>query len=141
MSPVVLNIVHGMEAMKEFLESSTIHGLVYISTTRRFVRLLWLCVVSLGFLCAGILIYQSFASWEESPISTTIETLPIEKVKFPRISVCPPKNTFTSLNYDLMKVENSMFDEDQRLKFLNYVTEPIFDAFFKDKYSKVARLC
>ena len=137
MSPVVLNIVHGMEAMKEFLESSTIHGLVYISTTRRFVRLLWLCVVSLGFLCAGILIYQSFASWEESPISTTIETLPIEKVKFPRISVCPPKNTFTSLNYDLMKVENSMFDEDQRLKFLNYVTEPIFDAFFKDKYSKV----
>ena len=137
MSPVVLHIVHGMEAMKEFLESSTIHGLVYISTTRRFVRLLWLCVVSLGFLCAGILIYQSFASWEESPISTTIETLPIEKVKFPRISVCPPKNTFTSLNYDLMKVENSMFDEDQRLKFLNYVTEPIFDAFFKDKYSKV----
>ena len=89
------------------------------------------------FLCAGILIYQSFASWAESPISTTIETLPIEKVKFPRISVCPPKNTFTSLNYDLMKVENSMFDEDQRLKFLNYVTEPIFDAFFKDKYSKV----
>ena len=137
MSPVVLNIVHGMEAMKEFLESSTIHGLVYISTTRRFVRFLWLSVVSLGFLCAGILIYQSFASWEESPISTTIETLPIEKVKFPRISVCPPKNTFTSLNYDLMKVENSMFDEDQRLKFLNYVTEPIFDAFFKDKYSKV----
>ena len=130
-----------MEGMKEFLESSTIHGLVYISTTRRFVRLLWLWIVIAGFLGAGILISRSFAGWAESPISTTIETLPIEEVNFPRITVCPPKNTFTNLNYDLMKADNATFDEDQRLNILNYVTEPIFDANFKDKYSEAASPC
>ena len=83
-----------MEGVKEFLESSTIHGLSYISTTRRFVRLLWLLVVVFGFAGAVTLISQSFSSWSESPISTTIETLPIEDVQFPRVTVCPPKGRF-----------------------------------------------
>ena len=46
------------ESVKQFLEFSTIHGLVYISTNRRLVRLLWLGVVIAGFTGAGVLIYQ-----------------------------------------------------------------------------------
>ena len=38
-----------MDTFKEFLESSTIHGLVYISTSRRLLKLFWLCVVITGF--------------------------------------------------------------------------------------------
>ena len=35
-----------MDALKEFLESSTIHGLVHISTARsKTVRVVWLAIV------------------------------------------------------------------------------------------------
>ena len=41
-----------------------------------------------------------------SPVKTTVETLPISEITFPKITVCPPRNTFTDLNYDLMAIEN-----------------------------------
>lgn len=82
------------------------------------------------------MISQSFESWTASPISTTIETLPIEQVEFPVISVCPPKNTFTNLNYDLMRVENMTYTDTQRLEMSQYITQPIYDAKFEDKYSE-----
>ena len=82
------------------------------------------------------MISQSFESWTASPITTTIETLPIEQVEFPKISVCPPKNTFTNLNYDLMRVENMTYNDTQRLEMSQYITQPIYDANFADKYSE-----
>ena len=63
--------------LKAFFESSTIHGLVYIATTKhRLIRLFWILVVIAGFTGAGVMIYQSFQSWADSPVKTTIETLP-----------------------------------------------------------------
>ena len=48
-----------------------------------------------------------------SHISTsTIETLPIINLPFPKITVCPPKNTYTDLNLDLMNVGNMTFQND-----------------------------
>ena len=89
-----------MEGIRTFLESSTIHGLTYISTTtRRLIRVLWVCIVIAGFTGAGVLIYQSFDTWAESPITTT---LPIKDVILPKITVCLPKNSYTDLNSDLM---------------------------------------
>ena len=42
----------------EFLESTTIHGLVYISTSRsQLAKALWICIIALGFGTAGYLIY------------------------------------------------------------------------------------
>ena len=95
-----------MEGVRTFLESSTIHGLTYISTTRKYARILWIIIVLAGFIGASLIIKESFVSWSESPIKTTIETLPISEIKFPKVTVCPPKNTFTDLNYDLMMTEN-----------------------------------
>ena len=69
-----------MENIKLFLESSTIHGLAHISSTRKTLRLFWIVVVFVGFVGAGIIIFESFQSWDESPIKTTLETLPIEKM-------------------------------------------------------------
>ena len=76
-----------METLITFLESSTIHGLAYIPTGRRHVRLFWILVVIAGFSGAGYLIYESFQSWAESPITTTIETLPIKDITFPKINI------------------------------------------------------
>ena len=102
-----------MEDFKNYLESSTLHGLVYISTTRRLIKLFWILVVIAGFLGAGIMIQQSFQSWQDSPVKTTIETRPISEMTFPKISVCPPRDTYTNLNYDLMNINNTTpFDEN-----------------------------
>ena len=102
-----------MEDFKSYLESSTVHGLVYISTTKRLIKLFWILVVIAGFLGAGIMIQQSFQSWQDSPVKTTIETRPISEMTFPKISVCPPRDTYTNLNYDLMNINNTTpFDEN-----------------------------
>ena len=90
-----------MGVFKQFLENSTVHGLSYISSSKSISRFLWTLVVVSGFSFACVLIYQSYQSWESSPVSTTIETRPISEIKFPKITVCPPKNTFTNLNFDL----------------------------------------
>ena len=87
-----------MEKLNTFLESSTIHGLSYIAAGRKYVRLFWILVVIGGFSGAGVIIYQSFQSWADSPVKTTIETLPITEITFPKVTVCPPKNTYTDLN-------------------------------------------
>ena len=103
-----------MEGLRTFLESSTIHGLSYISSSNKYARFFWLLVVVLGFTGCGLLINESVKSWEESPVKTGIETLPISKIKLPNLTVCPPKNTFTDLNYDLLILENSTLTMDQR---------------------------
>ena len=69
-----------MEHLKEILETSTIHGLSWISTTRRFRRLFWILVVCAGFSTAIYLIHLSFLDWGQNPITTTITTLPISQV-------------------------------------------------------------
>ena len=103
-----------VEHIRLFLESSTIHGLAHISTFRKYVRLFWIVVVIAGFTGAGVLINTSFQSWDESPIMTTIETLPIKDFKFPKLTVCPPKDTYTNLNIDIVMLENMTLDENTR---------------------------
>ena len=125
-----------MDGLKEFLECSTIHGLYYIAGNRQLVRLLWICVVIAGFTGSFILIYQSFSSWSDSPISTTIETLPISELEFPNVTVCPPKNSFTSLNPDLVMSSNIDFDEEKRTNLSDSVVQALYDASFNSKYKE-----
>lgn len=95
-----------MEIVKEYLSNATIHGLSHIASTKGLAQTLWFCVVSVCVAYAGISIGFSFDAWSKNKITTTIETLPISEVIFPKVTVCPPKNTFTNLNYDLMRAEN-----------------------------------
>ena len=108
--------------MKEFLENSTIHGLSYISTTKRFSKLFWIVVVLSGFLGASILINSSFQEWNESPIKTVIETFSIDKIEFPVVTVCPTKNTFTILNYDLMMANQTTAISKENTNLLTKAT-------------------
>ena len=101
-----------MDGVRTFLESSTIHGLTYISTTKRVVKLFWLLTVFSGFTTAGYLINLSFQNWNQNPVSTTTETLPIREVMFPKVTVCPPKKTLTDLNYDIEALGNMTLDID-----------------------------
>ena len=114
-----------MEGVSTFLESSTIHGLTYISTTRKYVRIFWILVVITGFVGASLLIKESFDSWSESPVKTIIDTLPISEIKFPKVTVCPPKNTFTDLNYDLMMTENIKLTEEMKDDIFRFAFEVV----------------
>ena len=97
-----------MDGFREFLESSTIHGLTYIATTKNiFFKFFWISIVCTGFALAGILISSSFSSWQKSPVATSIETFPISKVQFPDVTVCPPEGSNTALNHDLVHVGNA----------------------------------
>ena len=120
-----------MVGIKTFFESSTIHGLSYISLTNGITRVLWMLIVVFGFTSAFWLIHQSFQAWAESPITTTIETLPINKITLPKVTVCPPKNTFTDLNYDLMMIENVTLSEDNVTMLIEYAMEVLQDDFFQ----------
>ena len=120
-----------MEGAREFLQSSTIHGLSYLTGNRGLVRLFWICVVIAGFTGSFILIQKSFSSWADSPISTTIETLPIREIDFPNVTVCPPRNSFTSLNPDLLISRNITFDQEKRKELSDYVPYAAYDLTYK----------
>ena len=124
-----------------FLESSSIHGMSYISTSKRnTTRLLWILVVSTGFIGAGVLIYQSFEGWANSPITTTIETVAIEKMTFPKVTVCPPKNTYTDLNYDLMMTQNMTLDNKTRNELYDFTLELLLDHLNKEFMTNLSKL-
>ena len=119
---------------REFLESSSIHGLAYIGSTRRLVRVLWVCVVISGFTLAGLLINQAFSDWATSPISTTIETLSISSMDFPNVTVCPPRNSFTTLNPDLVRARNITLDEEKKKILGDFASETVFEAMHNVAY-------
>ena len=79
------------------------------------------------------MIHESFDNWRQSPISTTIETLPISKITFPNVTVCPPKNLFLNLNHDIRQSENIKLDEDKR----KILTEASFDILQEYFYNEM----
>ena len=120
--------------LKEYFDVSSIHGLGHINSQRWFGKIFWFLVVLGGFVVAGILLQQSFEDWRDNPISTVIETEPILKSKFPDFVVCPPKNTFTNLNLDLMNAEKITLNNEMRESLINLTTEMILDEEFFDVY-------
>ena len=119
-----------METVNSLLETSSIHGVFHIAASRKSIKLFWIFVVFSGFLVSGILIHQSFKSWNENPITTTIETVPISEMILPNITVCPPKDTFTDLNHELKIAENLTLDNETREKLLDYVMDLLLDVHF-----------
>ena len=112
-----------MKLLKEFFENSTIHGLQYVSSTRHFARVFWILTVVTGFLMAALIINSSFESWNKNPVSTLLETLPIDEISFPKVTVCPPQDTYTTLNFDLHELEGMEFENETR--------NELFDMAFK----------
>ena len=129
-----------MRELKYFLESSSIAGVPHIASTRKFARIFWIFVVFGGFTGAFILIQSSFANWNQSPISTTIETLPISEITFPNVTVCPPKNSLLNLNHDIMKSEEIDIDMEKRTELFEHALEIIQDEFFKEMMANLSKL-
>ena len=130
-----------MENVKEFLESSSIIGLSLIANSRRFVlKLFWILVVIGGFAWAFYMIFECFEDWKQKPISTTIETLPIEKIIFPNVTVCPPRNLFLNLNHDIKESEKIRLTDETRDELLDYSLDVIQDTFYKEVMANLSKL-
>ena len=126
-----------MDTVREFLETSTIHGLSYISKVEsKLGKVAWTTIICASFISAGFLISGSYRDWSESPVSSTISTHPIASLPFPKVTVCPPKGTNTALNYDLIN-QNKTLTEEQKQK----LKEAVQVAFFNDDNSKFAEKC
>ena len=74
------------EEVREFLESSTIHGIAHISTERPAVlKVAWVVVVAASFAVAIHMISNSYVEWGESPVSTIVTSRPISDLTFPEV--------------------------------------------------------
>ena len=122
-----------MDVVREFLESSTIHGLVYISTSKsRLLRLLWFAIVVTAFSVALKLISNSYIDWSKDPVSTSVSSHPIEKLVFPNVTVCPPKGFNTALNYDLMKTKNISLSSTTRKELVDEAKNALLNDSYVD---------
>ena len=62
----------------------------------------------------------------------------ISEISLPKVTVCPPKNTFTDLNYDLMMTENITLTEEMRDEMFEYALEVINEeSFAQNNWTKV----
>ena len=129
-----------MNLMKHFLNTSTIHGLSFISNTRRYARLFWIFVVFAGFTGAIILINESFNNWKQSPVSTTIETWPIEKITLPNVTICPPKNSFLNLNYDILQAEKQNLLQKTRHELFDHALEVVQNRFYDEMMTNLSKV-
>ena len=84
------------------------------------------------------MIHQSFQSWDESPISTNVDTLPISELKFPKVTVCPPKNSFTNLNYDLEIIGNKSVNGDLRDELIKFAFDEVHDPYFRSMMANLS---
>ena len=122
-----------MDSLKEFLETSTIHGLSHIaSSPSKVSKCLWSLVVVAGFTVAVTLINNSYTGWQASPILTSISTHPLSELDFPKVTVCPPKGSNTALNYDLMRVSNITLTPDDKER----LSQRAYDIFMTEPHMK-----
>ena len=63
---------------------------------------------------------------------TNIETLPISKLQFPKVTVCPPKDTFTNLNYDIEMLGDKKIDADKRDDLIQFIFDEMHDKQFEN---------
>ena len=98
-------------------------------------KILWFCVVCIGFVGAGILISKSYKDWQENPIATSITTHPIADLEFPVVTVCPPRHTSTALYHDLVKAGNGTLSDENR-KTLRKAAYEIFIEQTHKEYTK-----
>ena len=121
-----------MDVVKEYLTSSTIHGLYYIgSTNSRLLRFFWIIIIVASFTISLSMICTSFSSWEKAPVISTIETKPISEARFPTVTVCPPEGSNTILNYDISNSENHTLDDISSILLTDAVDEFVLKESFE----------
>ena len=126
-----------MEKVRAYLESGSINGLNHIVATKKWDRLFWILVVNMGFIISTFLLVEMYISWADNPIRTDVDTLPMSEVRFPKVTVCPPKDTFTDLNYDIKRAEERNLTFEEREELYEYARDTIDSISFMENLNKL----
>ena len=81
------------------------------------------------------MIGKSYIEWQENPIATSITTHPIDNLDFPKVTVCPPRDSNTALYHDLVKAGNGSFSDENRIK----LKEAAYEIFIERTHKKYAK--
>ena len=128
--------------MEQFLESTTVHGFVYLNRRNSIcARLFWSCIILSGFSFAGYLIYNSLVDWEANQTITTLESIatPIQTVQFPTVTVCPHEHSAPDNWSFLEKFLNTLNLSDSNLQ--EDIIHPILEKLLQtleDKYRSIS---
>ena len=80
-------------SLQNYGSYATVHGMSYIFSRDSKIpeKIFWMIFVIIGAIFATWWSANIFASWKLDPVLTTIEDFayPIEKIKFPSITICP----------------------------------------------------
>jgi len=89
-----------MKIMESYLQTSSIHGLRYLTTQNGLiVRLVWLVTIAVFFFCTALMIRQNVQESLEDPIATTTKIVPISKFPPPTISLTHSEEPNTYLHF------------------------------------------
>ena len=126
-----------METVTTYLESASINGLNHIAATKKLDRLFWILIVLWGFIISTYLIVEMYIFWADNPIRTDVDTLPMTEVRFPKVTVCPPKGTFTDLNYDIKRSEEMNLTPEKREELYELARETIESVSFMENLNQL----
>ena len=103
-----------LHSFGEYCDSTSIHGLAYLKSSQTFIeKLLWALIIITCFTLAGLLIFAHFKDSDENPILTNIETISVQELPFPAVTInADPLSRHDSWRY-VSKILNG-------LKFDNY---------------------
>ena len=101
-----------LTVLKDFARTTSIHGLCYLvrpDGTRRS-KIGWALVFLAAVLYASLELRLEVFSWYTHPVKSVVVTIPIEKVEFPAVTLCPynssPDRWGTAIKiFDHMKIK------------------------------------
>ena len=126
--------------LREYSASTTIHGISYLfdRESHAFDRVFWAVVVLVAIYGAIKLSAVAYIGWQDDPVITSIGTtgLPIEKVKFPSITICGQGTAKEIVDAALFKQFNEYLGRKNKV-FSELTQHELYDEgneFLKDMY-------
>jgi hypothetical protein len=126
--------------LREYASGSTIHGISYIfdKDTHALDRIFWIIVVVAALFGAIWFSVYAYVEWQDDPVITTIGTtgLPIEKVKFPSITICAQGTAKEIVDAALFKQFTEYLDMKNKI-FSDLTPQQLNEeghAFLRDMY-------
>ena len=85
------------DTLHEYSSVSTIHGLRYLSDRKHSAcgRAFWIISVAIALSSTSFQVVNIWNEWFEDPVVTSLNTisLPVEKIDFPAVTLCPQGST------------------------------------------------
>ena len=96
------------EVWREFVDSTTLHGIRYVFMKRHIlIRLVWMIVLLTSGGYYIFTVYRAFAKYYNRPVNTVLSRKHLKEMDFPAVTICP-LNLFATSKL-LMTDDNPLF--------------------------------